>query len=137
MPRYLVMEYIRRYVYNINIQAFYANGVDPLSDNLMDFLNSIFKHILNNIINTSSIQHNIILTIIIIFIMRWINRSRSTMLSRIVSHIRTYSILIRTLQNVVGIITISIILGNWADVKNATILFITLKADLIAFSFKN
>ena len=131
------MEYIRRYVYNINIQAFYANGVVPLSDNLMDFLNSIFKDILNNISNPSSLIHNIILTIIIIFFWRWIYRFSRNMLSRFVTHMRTYTILIRILQNVLGIISILIILGIWADVKNATILIITLTAALIGFSFKN
>src|SRR5699024_1926945 len=47
------------------------------------------------------------------------------------------TILIRILQNVLGIISILIILGIWADVKNATILIITLTAALIGFSFKN
>src|SRR5699024_12603938 len=36
-----------------------------------------------------------------------------------------------------AIISILIILGIWANVKNATILIITLTAALIGFSFKN
>src|SRR5699024_3833918 len=108
-----------------------------MPEDLMQFLNSIFKDILDNISKPSSLIHNIILTIIIIFFWRWIYRFSRNMLSKFVTHMRTYTILIRVLQNVLAIISILIILGIWANVKNATILIITLTAALIGFSFKN
>src|SRR5699024_7714072 len=52
-------------------------------------------------------------------------------------HMKTYTILLKVLQNVLGIISVLIILGIWANVRNATILIITLIAALIGFSFKN
>src|SRR5699024_12883455 len=111
--------------YNINIPGFYSNGVVPLSDNLMDFLTSIFKDILNNISNPSSLIHNIILTIIIIFFWRWIYRFRRNMLSRFVTHMRTYTILIRILQKLLAIFSIFIILVIYENVKIDKIILIS------------
>lgn len=59
------------------------------------------------------------------------------MLSKFVTHLKTYTILLKLIQNVLGIISILIILGIWANMKNTTILIVTMLAALIAFSFKN
>src|SRR5699024_12414797 len=59
------------------------------------------------------------------------------MLVRFVTHMKTYTILLTLLQNGLAIISVLIILGIWANVKNATILILTLAAALIGFSFKN
>ena len=108
-----------------------------MTDDLMQFLDSIFKDIFRNISSPSSLIHNIILTVIIIFLWRWIYRFCRKMLVRFVTHMKTYTILLRLLQNGLAIISVLIILGIWANVKNATILILTLAAALIGFSFKN
>src|SRR5699024_10352689 len=108
-----------------------------MTDDLMQFLDSIFKDIFHNISSPSSLIHNIIVTVIIIFLWRWIYRLCRKLLAKFVTHMRSYTILLKILQNALAIISVLIILGIWANVKNATILIITLVAALIGFSFKN
>jgi len=108
-----------------------------MPEDLMQFLNSIFKDIFHNISSPSSLIHNIILTVIIIFLWRWVYRFSRNMLAKFVTHMKTYTVMLKLLQNALAIISVLIILGIWANVKNATILIITLFALLVGFSFKN
>lgn len=108
-----------------------------MPEDLMQFLDDIFKDIFNNINNPSSLIHNITLTVLVLFLWRWIYRLSRNMINKFVTHMKTYTILIKILQNVLGIISVLTMLGIWANVKNATILIITLVAALIGFSFKS
>src|SRR5699024_6875725 len=65
-----------------------------------------------------------------------IYRFSRNMLSKFVNQMRTYTILIRVLPNVLAIMSILIILDIWSTGKNATILIITLTAALIWFPLK-
>lgn len=108
-----------------------------MPEELMIFLESIFNDIFKNLNDSTSLITNVVLTIIVLFAWYWLFKLSRKLIYKFVQNVKTYTILIKIIQNFLMIISILILLGIWANMKNAVLLLLTLFVILTGLSLKN
>lgn len=108
-----------------------------MNQEIIDFLQFIFKDFFTDVNDPSNLFHKIILSLIIIFAWLGILKISKKLLLSLNTRVKFYRTLYKILKNIIGAIFILLLLGIWINVKNSALLILLIVGILTVFSVKN
>lgn len=108
-----------------------------MGDNIEQLFKYIFGNLYDSLSTPANLPHKLFLSILILFLWIWIYRLSKSLLKKFASNVKIYTILQKTIRNVLSILAVLLLSGIWINIKNSAMLALLILVFLTAFTIKN